>query len=149
MATRRGISTDANAEAIEMNQDGVTPQERTHPKPAESLAQQDWAEVAKHGIGSMTPASTGWLLAVVVMFIVLLAANYMDSTRQAESLRTYLDNEHKLREVDTKNRSEQMRRCQEIVKELTDTIARQSDRLSRTTREAELIRQTKKPVETQ
>lgn len=127
----------------DVNEDHVTPQQRINPQPAENLAQQDWAGTVRHGLASMAPADKGWILAVAVMFLGMTGINYFTEARQSEALSKYFADELKMREMVEANRSQELRRSQETIKELAATIVRQTDRLSRTQREAELIDQAK------
>jgi hypothetical protein len=107
--------------------DYVTPQER--------LADQDWSGVAKTGISSMAPAEKGWILAFVIIFAVFQGANYLVSIKreEAETDRSVRLSEHLIslgasRDKVEENRAQEIRRMQEVIKDLSQTIARQANR---------------------
>lgn len=116
--------------------------------PAERLAGQDWSGVAKHGLMAMAPAEKGWLLAVVVMFGTLMLVDYFETVRQLEasSKRTeevnkYLGVIEANREKAEDTRAQEVRRLQEIVKELAQTVSRQANRAGRQMTSAQAVDQ--------
>ncbi len=111
-------------------QDYATPQDR--------LAGQDWSGVAKTGLASMAPAEKGWLLGLVIMFTVMFGLNYMEHNdnliaerSRSENLMTYLKAIEANRQAMNAVRATEMRRMQEINKELAQTVSRQANRAGR------------------
>ena len=111
--------------------------------PQESLAEQDWAGVAKQGVHSMTPADKGWILAVVVIVLVLQSGDvlrdWMSTDRAKKSSELF---GIQLTNMET-NRSDEIRRCQEVLKEMSQAVARQHEYQGRAQHEQTLIK--KKP----
>lgn len=124
----------------------MTEPPKDYTSPQERLAEQDWSGVAKTGIASMAPADKGWVLAVVVIIGMLSASEYFQSADQhkrfAEAIsRTmdYLETVEADRQKMSEIRADEMRRMQEVMKEMVQTVARQAERSGRTEREGELI----------
>lgn len=107
---------------------------------------QDWAGVANKGIAGMTPADKGWILAFVVIFGMFQISNYMisverEKSEEARSVRlvTYFTQLEDSRAVMEVNRAQEIRRLQEIIKELTQTVVREAERKGRGKAKEKLI----------
>ncbi len=113
--------------------DQVTPQER--------LAEQDWAGVAKTGVSSMAPADKGWILAVVVIVLVLQVGDTIQSWFGNErSARTAVIFGEQLTEMEA-HRSDELRRCQEGIKEMAQAVSRQHEYQGRAQHEKTLMKE--------
>lgn len=113
-------------------------QPRDYATPQERLAEQDWAGVAGKGIAGMAPAEKGWILAFVVIFAIFQASNYMSSIKRedgererASNIIEYFNSIEASRSKIEEHRSEENRRLQEVIKELSQTISRQANRTGR------------------
>lgn len=111
---------------------------KEYPREYEDLVQQDWVGVASKGIAGMTPADKGWILAFVIIFGMFQISNYLLSIAREESesertarLVSYFNKIEDSRVDLEKNRSEEVRRLQETVKYLVQTIAREAERKGR------------------
>jgi hypothetical protein len=141
---------DEADERLEKDKALVTEPPKDFVSPQERLAGQDWSGVAKTGIASMTPGDKGWVLAVVIIIAVLAASDYFSLATQhkrfSESILRTMDylgtveaNRQKINEI----RADEMRRMQEVMKEMVQTVVRQAERSGRTQREGELIEKAK------
>jgi len=111
--------------------DYVTPQEK--------LAEQDWAGVAGKGITAMAPADKGWILAVVIIVTVLQVGDTIREwlgEQRSERVSGIFSEQLMATEV---HRSDELRRCQESIKERVQAEARQYEYQGRARHEAQLI----------
>lgn len=118
----------------ESMQDQVTTAQRVNPP----ISSQDWASVAKDSVVKLTPADKGWILAFVILFSVMQVTNYLTSVGRSEMeldkgqrINAYLELLESNRRDMAMKRADEMRRMQELLKALADTISRQSDRVPR------------------
>ena len=95
----------------------------------------EYADVGKTAITALTPASQGWIFAVVLIVMVLTAKEYFSSVSNDEAVSMLISemnanySDH-IRDIET-NRSEEFRRAQESIKLLADALARDSERAGR------------------
>ena len=91
----------------------------------------------------MTPADKGWVLAVVVIVLVLqtgdVMRDWMSNDRNKKASDIYGT---QLNSMES-NRSDEVRRCQEVLKEMSQAVARQHEYQGRAQHEQTLIK--KKP----
>jgi hypothetical protein len=111
-------------------------QPKDYVSPQERLADKDWASVASEGVKGLTPAASGWVLAIVIMFLGMTFMNYLGTDRQAKHLGNYLT-------LLEQNRAQELRRTQEALMEMTRTVAREAERLGRMRQQIEVIDQAK------
>ena len=128
------MNTESNPPPV----DATTPQER--------LAGQDWTGVAKIGLSSMAPAEKGWILAVVIIIAVLEASDYFTIAAQYESFQLnakqiadYLNVVEEHRKATEENRSQEIRRMQEVNKELSQALGRSHEYEGRAQHERDLL----------
>lgn len=135
------MNTESNPPPV----DATTPQER--------LAGQDWTGVAKIGLSSMAPAEKGWILAVVIIIAVLEASDYFTIAAQYETIAAqyesfqlnakqiadYLNVVEEHRKATEENRSQEIRRMQEVNKELSQALGRSHEYEGRAQHERDLL----------
>ena len=133
------MNTESNPPPV----DATTPQER--------LAGQDWTGVAKIGLSSMAPAEKGWILAVVIIIAVLEAGDYFATAAQYKSFQLnakqtadHLNVVEEHRKATEENRSQEIRRMQEVNKELSQALGRSHEYEGRAQHERDLLEE--KPV---
>ena len=117
-----------------------------HPTPQQAVASQDWADVAKQSVSGMTPADKGWILAFVVLFAVFQISNYLISTQrqEEETARSNRQVEYFMKLEESRssieeNRSQEIRRMQEVIKELTQALGRAHEYSGRAEHEKSLL----------
>ena len=113
---------------------------------AEATASQEWSDVAKHTVGSLTPADRGWILAFVILFGIFQGSNYLIQTQrqEEETSRSNRQVEYFMKLEDSRskiedNRSEEFRRMQEVIKELTQALGRAHEYEGRAQHEARIL----------
>ena len=123
-------------------------QPKDYPSPKGRLA-EDWGDVAAKGVLGMSNAQKGWILAFVVIFGVFQATNYAANVaresadvERADRLAKYFETVEMNRAKVEEHRSQELRRAQETIEALADTIGRQSERQARMEREATVIDKT-------
>lgn len=72
-------------------------------------------------IKGLTPASTGWVLAIVIIVTVIQVVNLLENNTQSVVLASFIEGMHA-------NSNESTRRHQEVIKDLVNTIEAQADR---------------------
>lgn len=102
------------------------------------IQNQEWNEVVRDTVTRLTPPERGWILAFVLLFAVFQVSNYLQESERLErdetkdrALVDYFNALEQSRIVIEENRAQEIRRLQEIVKELTQTVARSSERTGR------------------
>lgn len=102
-------------------------------------AASEIADVSKSLIGGITPADKGWILGFIVVVFIIVASYTFISIRQAEQaatsaerLTTYLiaveSNRSEALERQAQFFGDQARRSQEVIRELAQAVARDSER---------------------
>lgn len=90
------------------------------------------SEVSSAAINVMAPAEKGWILASVILMLGSIAlieiTSYLESTQRADRTSIYLS------EIE-KNRAAELRRTQETIRILSNSMSRQADRTGRTVAE--------------
>lgn len=121
-----------------MTEDKVTAQER--------LARQDWSGVAKTGLSSMAPAEKGWVLAVVIIIAALEVGDHFTTREQYAAfegsmnrMSEYLALVETSRASMEENRSQEIRRMQEVNKELSQALGRRHEYEGRAAHEEKLL----------
>ena len=86
------------------------------------------SEMGTEAIKKMAPASTGWILAAVILMLgltaMILGTNYMSNATRSKSIADFFV-------MVESNRAEENRRLQEQNETLANAIARQADRIGR------------------
>lgn len=72
-------------------------------------------------IKGLTPASTGWVLAIVIIVTVIQVSNLLENNTRSVVLASFIEGMHA-------NSKESTRRHQEVIKDLVNTIEAQADR---------------------
>ena len=101
------------------------------PQPKANPNAESYADVAKSGIQALAPADKGWMLAVVIIIIALQVNDYFSAQRLSVYL-TATDERRNamiLKYMDIA--TEQQRRSQEVIKQLTDASIRDGERAGR------------------
>ena len=89
------------------------------------------ADVAKTGLKGLSPADTGWILAVVIIICAIQVADYFGAVRLSEYLQSHMESQTTLITKYMEVTSEQQRRAQETIKALTDASIRDGERAGR------------------
>jgi hypothetical protein len=117
----------------------MTEQPKDYATPQEKLAEQDWAGVTAKGIMAMAPADKGWILAVVIIVTVLQLGDTVREwigEKRSERVSLLMNNQMTAMEV---HRSDELRRCQESIKERVQAEARQYEYQGRARHESRLL----------
>lgn len=86
-------------------------------KKRDKEAAETYAEAATDIAGYLAPADKGWMLAVVIIIMVLQGTEYFQNEHDGLRMQEFLLGVEN-------NRSEEMRRSQETIRSLTQTMQR-------------------------
>ena len=116
------------------------------------IDRQEWQEVAHGVVKGMTPADKGWILAFVMLFAIFQISNYLmnrerieQSKVQSNNLVTYFTQLEGSRSTIEENRAQEIRRLQEVVKELSQALGRQYEYMGRAQHERSILDKGDKP----